>query len=75
LRVPMRGLYLPLYLSVGPASTARAVLLFAVGLLLSVLVFPVAFYVSAALGYLLGVVALAVGVWLAIRRAGRTLPC
>ena len=54
-------------------STARAALLFAVGLLLSVLVFPVAFYVSAALGYLLGVVALAVGVWLAIRRAGRTL--
>jgi len=55
-------------------STARTVLLFAVGLLLSILVFPVAFYVSAAIGYLLGVVALAVGVWLAIKRAGRTLP-
>jgi hypothetical protein len=55
-------------------STARAVLLFIIGLLLSILVFPVAFYVSVALGYLFGVIALVVGVWLAIKRAGRTLP-
>ena len=55
-------------------STARIVLLFIIGLLLSILVFPVAFFVSAALGYLFGVIALVVGVWLAIKRAGKTLP-
>jgi hypothetical protein len=42
--------------------------------LLAVLVFPVAFFVSAALGYVFGVIALAIGVWLAVKRAGRTLP-
>jgi hypothetical protein len=55
-------------------STARAVILFAIGLLLAVLVFPVAFFVSAALGYVFGVIALAIGVWLAVKRAGGTLP-
>jgi len=43
-------------------STAKVVVLFVVGLLLAVLVFPVAFFVSAALGYVFGVIALAIGV-------------
>jgi hypothetical protein len=55
-------------------STAKVVVLFVVGLLLAVLVFPVAFFVSAALGYIFGVIALAIGVWLVVKRAGRTLP-
>jgi hypothetical protein len=55
-------------------STARVVILFVIGLLLALLVFPVAFFVSAALGYVFGVIALAIGVWLAVKRAGRTLP-
>jgi hypothetical protein len=55
-------------------STAKVVVLFVVGLLLAILVFPVAFFVSAALGYIFGVIALVVGVWLAVKRAGKTLP-
>jgi hypothetical protein len=55
-------------------STAKVVVLFVVGLLLTVLVFPVAFFVSAALGYIFGVIALAIGVWLVVKRAGKTLP-
>jgi hypothetical protein len=55
-------------------STAKVVVLFVVGLLLAVLVFPVAFFVSAALGYIFGVIALAIGVWLVVKRAGKTLP-
>jgi hypothetical protein len=55
-------------------STARVLVLFVIGLLLTLLVFPVAFFVSAALGYVFGVIALAIGVWLAVKRAGRTLP-
>ena len=55
-------------------STAKVVVLFIIGLLLAVLVFPVAFFVSAALGYVFGVIALTIGVWLAVKRAGRTLP-
>jgi hypothetical protein len=49
------------FLGVG-ISTAKVVILFVVGLLLAVLVFPVAFFVSAALGYVFGVIALAIGV-------------
>jgi hypothetical protein len=37
-------------------------------------VFPVAFFASAALGYIFGVIALAIGVWLVVKRAGKTLP-
>jgi hypothetical protein len=55
-------------------STTRVAILFVIGLLLTLLVFPVAFFVSAALGYVFGVIALAIGVWLAVKRAGRTLP-
>jgi hypothetical protein len=55
-------------------STAKVVVLFVVGLLLAVLVFPVAFFVSATLGYIFGVIALAIGVWLAVKGAGKTLP-
>ena len=43
-------------------STTRVAILFVIGLLLAVLVFPVAFFVSAALGYVFGVIALAIGV-------------
>jgi len=42
--------------------------------LLAALVFPAAFFASAALGYIFGVIALAIGVWLAVKRAGKTLP-
>jgi uncharacterized membrane protein YeiB len=45
-----------------------------VGLLLAALVFPVAFYASTALGYIFGVIALAIGVWLVVKRADKTLP-
>ena len=45
-------------------STAKAVVLFIVGLLLAILVFPVAFFASAAFGYIFGVIALIIGVWL-----------
>jgi len=55
-------------------STAKVVILFVVGLLLAALVFPVAFFVSTALGYIFGVIALAIGVWLVVKRAGKTLP-
>ena len=55
-------------------STAKVVVLFIVGLLLAVLVFPVAFFVSAGIGYIFGVIALAIGVWLVVKRAGKTLP-
>lgn len=55
-------------------STAKVIALFVVGLLLAALVFPVAFFASAALGYIFGVIALAIGVWLAVKRAGKTLP-
>jgi len=55
-------------------STAKAVVLFIVGLLLAILVFPVAFFASAALGYIFGVMALVIGVWLVAKRAGKTLP-
>jgi len=55
-------------------STAKVIALFVVGLLLAALVFPAAFFASAALGYIFGVIALAIGVWLAVKRAGKTLP-
>jgi hypothetical protein len=55
-------------------STAKVIALFVVGLLLAALVFPVAFFASAALGYIFGVIALAIGVWLVVKRAGKTLP-
>jgi len=55
-------------------STAKVIALFVVGLLLAALAFPVAFFASAALGYIFGVIALAIGVWLVVKRAGKTLP-
>jgi uncharacterized membrane protein len=50
-------------------STAKIVLSFIIGLLLAILVFP-ANIVSAVLGYLFGVIALVIGVWLAKRLEG-----
>jgi len=55
-------------------STGKALILFVVGFLLALLVFPVAWSASALLGYVFGVVAIAIGIWLAAKRAGRTLP-
>ena len=50
-------------------STAKILLSFIIGLLLAILVFP-ANIVSAVLGYLFGVIALVIGVWLAKRLEG-----
>jgi hypothetical protein len=55
-------------------STVKVIVLFFIGLFLAFLVFPVAFWVSAVFGYVMGVVALAIGVLLAVKRGGRTLP-
>ncbi|AEM39089.1 hypothetical protein Pyrfu_1229 [Pyrolobus fumarii 1A] len=55
-------------------ETAASILLFIMGLFLVLLVFPVAFYASAALGYLLGLVALGIGAYLIFKRGGRILP-
>jgi hypothetical protein len=55
-------------------STSRAVVLFIVGLLLALLAFPTAFWISAALGYVFGIIALVIGALLVVKRAGRALP-
>jgi hypothetical protein len=55
-------------------STSRAVVLFIIGLLLALLTFPTAFWISAALGYVFGIIALVIGVLLVVKRAGRALP-
>jgi hypothetical protein len=48
--------------------------LFLLGLFLAFVAFPAALVASAALGYLLAIAALAVGVYMAVKRGGRTLP-
>jgi len=55
-------------------STGRAVALFLLGLFLAFVAFPAALVASAALGYLLAIAALAVGIYMAVKRGGRTLP-
>jgi hypothetical protein len=55
-------------------SAGRAVALFLLGLLLALLAFPVAYAVSAGLGYLMAITALAIGAYMAARRGGRALP-
>lgn len=55
-------------------STGKAVALFILGLLFAILVFPIAFVVSAGLGYILGIMAIVFSIILMIRRGGRTLP-
>jgi hypothetical protein len=54
-------------------SSGRAVALFLLGLFLAFVAFPAALVASAALGYLLAIVALAVGIYMAVKRGGRTL--
>jgi len=51
-----------------------AVALFLLGLFLAFVAFPAALVASAALGYLLAIAALAVGIYMAVKRGGRTLP-
>jgi hypothetical protein len=55
-------------------SSGRAVALFLLGLFLAFVAFPAALVASAALGYLLAIAALAVGIYMAVKRGGRTLP-
>lgn len=55
-------------------GVGKALLLFLVGMFLAFIVFPVAFFVSAGLGYIIGLVALGMGVYLIARREGRILP-
>ena len=55
-------------------GAGRAFLLFALGLVLAMLTFPVAFAVSAALGYVFGIAAVVLGAYIISRREGRTLP-
>ncbi|OYT50838.1 MAG: hypothetical protein B6U76_12030 [Desulfurococcales archaeon ex4484_217_2] len=55
-------------------STLKVVALFVVGLFLALLTFPTAFFISAALGYVFGIIAIVIGTWLVARRAGRMLP-
>jgi len=55
-------------------SSGRAVALFLLGLFLAFMAFPAALVASAALGYLLAIAALAIGIYMAVKRGGRTLP-
>jgi len=55
-------------------STAKIVVLFIIGLFLVFLTLPIASLVSAALSYIIGIIVLAIGILLAIKRGGRTLP-
>jgi len=53
---------------------SKAIPLFIVGIILVILTFPIAWNVSAGLGYALGVAAVVLGAYLIGRRGGRTLP-
>jgi hypothetical protein len=55
-------------------SISKAVVLFMVGLLLASLAPPITLWISAALGYIFGIIALALGALLVVKRAGRVLP-
>ena len=55
-------------------STGKAVLLFVLGIVFALLAFPVAFYVSAGLGYAFAIIAVILGAYLISKRGGRTLP-
>lgn len=54
--------------------TSKALILFVVGLLLVLIAFPVAFFVSAALSYVLCLIAVGFGAYMIAKRGGRTLP-
>jgi hypothetical protein len=55
-------------------STGTAVVLFLLGLFLAFMAFLAAFEVTVVLGYILAAVALAIGIYMAVKRDGRTLP-
>jgi len=55
-------------------STGMAVALFLLGLFLVLMAFLAAFVVTVVLGYILAITALAVGIYMAVKRGGRILP-
>ncbi len=55
-------------------STGVAVALFLLGLFLVLMAFLAAFVVTVVLGYILAITALAVGIYMAVKRGGRILP-
>jgi len=55
-------------------GTGKSILLFVLGLFLAILVFPVAFFASAFLGYVLGFIAIILAAVLIAKRGGRNLP-
>lgn len=55
-------------------STDMAVALFPLGLFLVLMAFLAAFVVTVVLGYILAITALAVGIYMAVKRGGRILP-
>jgi uncharacterized membrane protein HdeD (DUF308 family) len=54
--------------------TGMAVALFLLGLFLVLMAFLAAFVVTVVLGYILAITALAVGIYMAVKRGGRILP-
>lgn len=58
----------------GELSTGKTIVLFVVGLFLAITVFPIAFMLSAALGYALGIIAIVFSIILIAKRGGRSLP-
>ena len=58
----------------GGIGRGGAVTLFIIGFICALLTFPIAFSVSALLGYLLGIFALVIAVLLIVKRGGATLP-
>jgi uncharacterized membrane protein HdeD (DUF308 family) len=54
--------------------TGMAVALFLLGLFLVLMTFLAAFVVTVVLGYILAITALAVGIYMAVKRGGRILP-
>jgi hypothetical protein len=54
-------------------STGKTIALFLLGFFFVFMAFPVAWAVSAALGYLLAGAALAIGIYMAVKRGGRAL--
>ena len=55
-------------------STGTAVVLFLLGLFLVFMAFLAAFVVTVVLGYILAAAALAIGIYMAVKRGGRILP-
>jgi len=55
-------------------STGTAVVLFLLGLFLVLMAFLAAFVVTVVLGYILAAAALAIGIYMAVKRGGRILP-